>query len=53
MNPARKTLVAKTKFHGRSGSGYATDNISISGTNPLTTPAVICAFKTVKLYNTS
>ena len=32
MNAARKTFVAKTKFHGLSGSGYAIDNISILGT---------------------
>ena len=53
MNPTRNIFVANIRFHGLFGSGYATVNVSISGTWPFTIPAVICALSTVKLYKTS
>jgi hypothetical protein len=32
INADRKIFVAKIRFHGLSGSGYATKSMSISGT---------------------
>ncbi len=41
MNAARNILIAKIVFQGRSGSGYAIDSLSISGSTPSTIPAEI------------
>ena len=49
----RQLFAERETAYLNAGTCIATDNRSMSGTMPLTTPAAICAFSTVKLYSTS